>query len=165
LLLAALASAGTPEAGWEPFLFLTGEWTGEGSGKPGEGSGGSSFHFELGSKVLVRDNWADYPATKDRPAFSHKDLMIIYRESPAGPYRADYFDNEGHVIHYGITVLENGKELQFLSDAAPSIPRYRMTYTRAGQDAVMLKFEIAPPGKSDSFTTYIEAKARRRTTK
>src|SRR5689334_13849574 len=74
---------------WEPFEFLIGTWTGEGGGGPGEGTGGFSFQYELDGKVLVRKNRAEYPKTKDRPAASHEDLMIIYHESPGGPFRAE----------------------------------------------------------------------------
>jgi hypothetical protein len=87
---------------WEPFRFLIGEWTGKGSGSPGEAGGAFSFSFDLEEKILVRRNRADYPATKEKPAYSHTDLMVIYKEGPAT--RAIYFDNEGHIINYAVTV-------------------------------------------------------------
>jgi hypothetical protein len=31
-----------------------------------------------------------------------------------------------------------------------------------GGDALTLKFDVAPPGKPDSLSTYIEAKAKRK---
>src|SRR5690349_15617381 len=102
LLLIPAGVAAPKDPAWEQFAFLVGTWTGEGGGGPGEGTGGFSFQYELGDNVLVRKNRADYPMTKDRPAFSHEDLMVIYRESPAAPFRAEYFDTEGHVIHYAI---------------------------------------------------------------
>jgi hypothetical protein len=37
-----------------------------------------------------------------------------------------------------------------------------LTYFVTGGGALTLKFEIAPPGKPDSFSTYIEAKAKRK---
>src|SRR5579871_5836654 len=63
---------------WSPLKFLLGDWVGVGDGGPGQGSGGTSFNFDLQNKILVRKNWADYAATKDRPAASHNDLMIVY---------------------------------------------------------------------------------------
>jgi hypothetical protein len=62
---------------WEPFRFLIGEWTGKGTGATGEAVGAFSFSFELDEKILLRRNRADYPATKDKPAYSHTDLMVI----------------------------------------------------------------------------------------
>jgi hypothetical protein len=153
---------GSDSARWDPWRFLLGEWTGEGTGKPGEGTGGFSFAFDLQGKILVRKNRADYPATKDRPAYSHEDLMVVYAESGGKPDRAVYFDNEGHVIHYAAAFSSDGKTLTLLSDAVPSAPRFRMTYTQQEPSALSLKFEIAPPGKPDSFQTYIQATAHRK---
>jgi hypothetical protein len=115
----------------------------------------------LQGKVLVRKNHADYPATKDRPAFSHDDLMVIYREAEGARACAIYFDNEGHVIHYNASLSEDGTTWVFLSDPTPSAPRYRLTYTKEKNGMLGIKFEIALPGKPDAFSTYIEAQARR----
>ena len=145
---------------WKGFGFLMGEWVGEGGGTPGEAVGGFSFATDLDSTILVRKNFADYPATKDRPAFSHHDLMIVYQE--AGEFKADYFDNEHHVIHYTVTPSVDGSTVVFLSEAAPSAPRFRMTYIQKGTDALHLTFEIAPPGQPEAFRSYIEATAKRK---
>ena len=69
-----------------------------------------------------------------------------------------YFDNEGHVIRYAVSVLGGGDTATFLSDASLSTPRFRLTYTREQDDLVAIKFEMAPPGKP--FITYLEGKAR-----
>jgi len=159
LLHAQQTSTTNPWDGWQ---FLMGEWTGEGTGAPGEGSGGFSFALDLQGKILVRRNHAEYPATKDRPALSHQDLMVVYAESGREPNRAVYFDNEGHVIHYTAQFSDGGKTLTFLSDAATSSPRFRLTYTKVDDSTVSIKFEIAPPGKPDAFATYIQASAHRK---
>lgn len=151
-----------PDNPWAPLSFLLGDWTGEGSGQPGQGAGGFSFLPDLEKNVLVRKNRADYPATKDRPAFSHTDLMIVYREPGAVKLRAIYFDSEGHVIHYTVDPSADGNAVQFLSDSSTSNPRYRLTYTKTGADTVGIQFEIAVPAKPDFFTTYIQATARRK---
>jgi hypothetical protein len=148
---------------WTVFgSLLGGTWTGEGGGEPGSGSGGFSFRLELQGKIIVRRNSATYPATKDSPAMTHEDLMVVYRESAASPLRADYYDSEGHVIRYVVSMSDDGKSAQFLSDPSPSVPRYRLTYTSAGADQVKIRFEIAPPDKPGVFATYIEAKASRK---
>jgi len=152
---------GANSAGWEGWNFLLGQWVGEGSGQPGQGSGGFSFALDLQGKVLVRKNHADYPATKDHPAFSHEDLTVIYHEDGASPARAIYFDNEGHVIHYDASFSKDGTTWVFLSDSVPSAPRYRLTYTKEKNGMLGIKFEIAPSGKPEAFSTYIEARARR----
>jgi hypothetical protein len=155
-LFAQSPPAAKPVSPWAPFEFLLGDWVGEGTGTPGQGGGGFSFHPELEGKILVRRNVADYPATKERPAAHHEDLMTVYIEG--GAYKADYFDNEGHVIHYGVTPA--GASLVFLSEPGPG-PRFRLTYSKTGPQTARLKFEIASPDMPDVFKSYIEATVRR----
>jgi len=142
---------------WAPLAFLIGDWTGEGGGGPGLGSGGFSFLPDQGGKILIRKNRADYPASKDRPAFSHTDLMIVYSEPGETKLRAIYFDTEDHTIHYTVEPSTDGNSVRFISD------NYRLTYRKTGPDSLALKFEIAPPGKPGAYTPYIEATARRKT--
>jgi hypothetical protein len=143
-------------ADWQPFL---GTWEGAGGGGPGQGSGGFTFTTELQGAVLVRHNYAQYPATKDKPAYRHDDLMVIYPDAPGKKTRADYWDNEGHVIHYAVE--HAGHKLVMVSDAGQPGPRYRLTYVKGGDNDLKLTFEIAPPEAPDKFKTYIEASAKR----
>ena len=140
---------------WGPAQFLVGQWTGEGTGQPGQGSGAFSFTPDLQGKVLVRKNYAEYPPAAGKPGFRHDDLTVLYRE--AGRLRAIYFDSEDHVIRYSVEPAPGG--VVMVSEGARSAPRYRLTYTSTGPDTLALKFEVAPPGKD--FSTYIEARARR----
>ena len=147
---------------WAPLEYLLGDWVGEGGGQPGQGTGEFSFHTGLQNRILVRKSYAAYPPTKDRPAYRHDDLTVIYKESDSAPLRAIYFDNEGHVINYSINISLDRKTIEFVSDVLPSSPRFRLTYVITGSDTLTLRFEIAPPGKPDSFSTYVEAKAKRK---
>ena len=145
---------------WDAYQFLMGEWIGEGSGDPGQGSGSYTFALDLQKTVLVRKNHTDFPATKDRPAFSHDDLMVVYQEG--GKTKVVYFDNEQHVINYTVELSKDSNAAIFLSDANPSAPRFRLTYTKLGTDRIKITFDMAPPGKPDSFATYLEGTARRK---
>jgi hypothetical protein len=147
---------------WVAWHFLLGEWTAEGGGAPGQGTRTFSFQFDLQGKVLIRKNRSDYPATKDHPAFSHEDLMIVYAEPGAKGTQAVYFDSEGHVIHYTAEFTADQESLVFLSDLLPSSPRYRLTYTKAKERTLKIKFESAPADKPQSFATYLEASAHRK---
>ena len=94
---------------WEPLGFLIGEWVGEGGGAPGQGRGGFSFLPDQDGRILIRKNHADYPATQDKPAYSHTDLTIVYQEPGETKLRAIYFDDEGHTIHYTVEPSADGK--------------------------------------------------------
>ena len=146
---------------WKDFDYLLGEWTWVGGGQPGQGKGVSTFRPELDGTVLVRKTHLDYPATKERAAFAHDDLLYVYHDPQDNSLRAIFFDGEGHVIRYAITVASGGNSVEFLSDAAPAGTRCRMTYARAGADSVTETFEIAPPGKPNDFATYVEFTAKR----
>lgn len=134
--------------------LLIGDWNGEGGG-PGQGTGEFSFQQDLDGAILIRKNVAHYPATKDKPAYSHTDLMII-----DSTMHATYFDNEHHTIYYAVEPSADGNSVQFVSDGKVAEPRYRLTYRKTGDDRLAIRFEIASPGKD--FATYIEAGARRK---
>ena len=160
VLLAAtlgFAQAGPAKSSnpFEGLHFLLGDWVGTGTGEPGEGSGGFSLKPELNGQILVRRNFAEYPATKDGPAFRHEDVMNIFMED--GKLRAIYFDSEGHVIHYLITTEKDSAI--FLSEGDG--PRYRLTYQALDPTLISIKFEMAPPGGGE-FKTYIQATAKRK---
>jgi hypothetical protein len=158
LLMATAALCAQSAPNWESWQFLIGDWVGEGTGQPGQGTGSFTFELQLDRRILVRKNLASYPATKDKPAYSHQDLMIVYPEGTH--WRADYFDNEGHAIHYAVEFPTEGGGVSFISDGKPSEPRYLLAYTKAGAKTVKITFEVAPPGKP--FARYIEAVARRK---
>jgi hypothetical protein len=146
---------------WGALQYLVGTWTGEGGGTPGQSAGSFSFTPDLQGKILVRKSRAEYAATKDKPAFAHDDLMIVFRESDEtaeGALRAIYYDSEGHVIHYSVIMF--GDRIVFTSEPSRRAPQYRFTYARQSTEELRMKFEIAPPGKG--FVTYIEGAARRK---
>jgi hypothetical protein len=109
--------------------FLLGQW--QALSKPGEPTGKFRFASQLQSRIIVRTNYADYAATNERPAFRHKDLMIIYCDE-AQNLLADYYDSEGHIIHYcGQVNREN--EVVFTSIPTTSNPRFRLSYLSFAQ--------------------------------
>ena len=148
--------AGYAEAHFSDLEFLVGDWQGEGTGIPGQGGGEFSFRWDLDRKVLVRTSSTDYPATKDRPAFTHRDLMVVYRNTGGGGLRAIYYDNEEHVIDYTVAAAQGSGIVQFVNE------RFRLTYTKTSDSSVSIRFEIASWGGPASFSTYLEGTARRK---
>jgi hypothetical protein len=163
LCSAKLAVAQSSAPNWTPFSWLVGDWVGEGAASDrGQGTGGFSFALDLQKNILIRKNWADYPATNGRAAFRHDDLMVAYQESAKDTVQAIFFDSEGHVIRYIASVSGDGNTIQFTSEVQTSAPRYRLTYAKTSEKSLTLKFEIAPPGKPEAFASYIEATAHRK---
>ena len=143
---------------WAALEALKGEWVGVGTGKPGDGSGSFTFVPEMHGRIYVRRNHADYPPSEGRPAFRHEDFMTVYREGDV--VKADYVDNEDHVIRYIVKGTDQG--IDFVSAADSKTLRYRMRYVLDGNNKMKLRFDIAPPGKPDQFTNYIEEELRRK---
>ncbi len=160
LACCAVSSSQTKSADpWPAWEFLVGHWTATGTGAPGQSTGTTSFDFDLNSRVLVRRNHVDYPATKERPAFTHDDFLITYKDPSGDRFLADYWDNEGHVIRYTAAALPDGS-IQFISMPGPG-PAFRMTYFKEAADTIRIRFEIAPPDKPGEFKVYVEGTAKR----
>jgi len=153
-----VSAAEVPET-WKPFQFMMGDWVGVGAEKSSQGTGEFSLQFDLGQKILVRKNRAKLgQSTAQLPGGLHEDLMVIYPQAGTHRFRADYFDNEGNVIHYGITFAEH--KVVFESDEPASPTRFRLTYELKPDGSLNIDFAIAPPGKS--FQTCLSGAAKRK---
>jgi len=166
-LLCVLYYPGTSRAAedsnrWDPYRFLVGDWVGEGSGKPGTGTGQCSFAFDLQGKIMVRKNLAEYPTAQGRPVSKHEDLMVIYWDERSKSMHAVYFDSEDHVINYKTKLSDDKQTLTFVSVPLEGSPRFRLSYSKLPQGALRINFEIAPPGQPDGFKTYVEGVLNRR---
>jgi hypothetical protein len=142
---------------WDKWQWLVGEWLGEGSGIPGQGSGSFSFRFDLDNNILVRKSHSEYPAERGKPLVVHDDLLIVYADAAGVPARAIYFDNEGHVIQYGLRCAD--REIVFTCEKTPGMPVFRLTYTRLDDDTVNTEFAVSQDG--EKFSTYVAGKSRR----
>jgi hypothetical protein len=157
----ALAQSSTAKDPWAPFQFLVGNWSGTGSGKPGEAAAGScSFSFDLGRKVLIRRNKAEFsPQPGEKLGTTHEDLMIIYQQPGDSQFRAIYFDNEGHIINYTLTFPAKQPSVAFESEGTDKTPRFRLVHELEADGLLSTEFAIAPPG--GSFKTYTKGTVKR----
>ena len=157
-LLMGLAVLPTEPAELRPLAFLIGEWSASGAEQPGAASGRAVFARGLQDRVIVRTSYAEYPAVAGNPGSRHDDLMIIYAAS--GGVRADYYDNEGHVIRYVVSSPAPGHAV-FLSEAVGGEARFRLSYTLEATGVLRGELAIAPPGAPDSFKQYLSWESRK----
>jgi len=152
VLVAAALSASAQSANWKPLEFLLGKWTGAAGAEDtphGAGQGAFSFDLDLNQRIIIRRNNASYDS-----GTPHDDLMVIYTE---GSTRAIYFDSEGHVIRYHVTVPEANRAV-FESEGTQAGPKYRLTYWLE-RGSLRGQFEIAEPG--GEFKKYLSWSSKR----
>jgi hypothetical protein len=159
LTLGTVSGISQSRPDWGMVNYLIGHWVGEGKGNPGQGQGYFDFTYELGDKILVRKSKTEFPASSGRPAFTHEDLMIIHTDESGKPSKATYWDNEGHMIEYGVGF--SGSNLVLTSMATPGMPRFRLSYESVNEKTVNVKFEMSDPQNPDNFKVYLEGKSIR----
>lgn len=139
------------EGDWGGLAFLVGEWSGEEGGAMGEGKATVSWSTELGGELLVGRHRIDFPATRKRTGTVEQDMLIIHRDSSGKPTRAMLFDTAHNVTAFTVEVSADAKTITLTSDAQPSVPRHRMTWTRESDKEVSFTHQMASPGKPDEF--------------
>lgn len=136
---------------------MIGKCAGEGSGQPGAGGGTFTFRTDLDKKILVRESHSEYPASGNKPAVIHNDLMVIYPEFSGNPVKAIYFDNEGYTINYSISYAD--KSIVLTSDKIQNVPIFRLSYILLENSMINTIFEMSQDGVN--FTTYISGISKR----
>ena len=141
---------------WFGLRFLLGLWSAKTTS--GVAQAQVSASYSLRAHVMARHSRSGSCSAPDDFDCLHSDLLYIYPASNGAALEAIYFDNEGHVIHYGVSSPKPGIAV-FLSDPAQPGPQYRLTYTLL--DGVMTgQFEMKMPGQTE-FTSYLEWSGKR----
>ena len=140
---------------WKSLQFLVGTWEAKtkGGSANATSSGTYTFQPELRNHVLARHSGSE--ACKGPADYNceHTDLLYVFQDAPGQPYKAIYFDNEGHVIHYEVSV-PNESSVIFLSDPSRPGPQFRLSYELNGSN-LSGKFQIRMPGQAE-FKSYLE---------
>ena len=134
---------------WDQLEFLLGNWSSPVSGQPGQGIAGStSFSFDLDRKIMIRRSRAEFaPEAGQSKGLAHDDLLVIYLQPGESQFRAIYFDNEGHIIHYGLVFPQDRPaSVAFESEASEISPRARLTYQAIADGTLEIEFSVAAPG-------------------
>ena len=159
-LLIALPIVGqsVPSSGAEAFKalsFLQGTWEAKATGKEGVTALGTyTFRKELQDHILARHS-SSSAGCKGPETFDcdHGDLLYVYQETPEQSLKAIYFDNEGHVIHYDVSIPEPGTAM-FLSDGSKPGPQFRLMYELKGT-VMSGRFQMRMPGQQE-WKSYLE---------
>lgn len=156
LLAAPLCAQSVPSGRneWNALSFLEGTWDAKAKGNGGAAAMGAyTFRLELRDHILARHG--DLSQCKGPSDFDcgHGDLLYIYRDSPAQPLKAIYFDNEGHVIHYDVSTSSPSSAV-FLAESSQPGPQFRLTYELKGQ-IMFGKFQMRMPGHQE-WQSYLE---------
>jgi hypothetical protein len=143
---------------WQKWDYLMGKWKADNQGDAAKGEGFFIFSTELDKNILVRKNILVFPAAPGKPEMKHEDLLVVYPGKMEDEFKAEYWDNESHVMHYTVSFGPEGNIL-FVSDLLPGQPRFRLTYIKVDPAHVSVKFEIASPANPGVYNTYMEGKA------
>jgi hypothetical protein len=140
---------------WAGLRFLLGTWEAKTTGgiAQAQSSGAYSFQLELLDLVMARHSSGG--ACKGPADFDcqHGDLLYIYSAGSGETLQAIYFDNEGHVIQYGVSTPKPTMAV-FLSDPTQPGAQFRLSYELA--EGVMTgKFQMKMPGQTE-FMSYLE---------
>ena len=140
---------------WSQWQSLIGTWKGNNSGEPGQGEGYFTFGFELNGNVLIRKGHTVFPGHENQPARIHDDILVIYKDTSAVPDKADYFDSEGHVLHYYITYNGNST-IVLTSIPVKDNPVFRLTLIKMDNLTTDIKFEYAMQKNPEDFKIHVE---------
>jgi hypothetical protein len=119
-----------PEDPLKPLSFLEGTWEAktEGGTASAQAAGTYTFRMELKRHILGRHSNNDAGCTGPTDFnCDHSDMLYIYPDEVTKGLRAIYFDNEGHVINYNVT-LPDSTTAVFLSDATQPGPQFQLVY-------------------------------------
>jgi hypothetical protein len=131
---------------WKAFRFLIGSWSGDGAGPAGQGSGDLAVETDLNDSILKMTNLVNFTGTDKKTTY--RSTMVVSAGS-----KALFIDNEGHVLHYTVSV--GPRTITFVSVPEPNSPRFRFTYTDLGGKQVKCAFDIAPPPNINKYTIHV----------
>ena len=154
LSLAAAAQQPAPVSDpWQTLSFLIGTWDARtAGGSAAQVVGTYTFQMELKGHVLARHAVAsDCKGPQDFDC-QHADMLYVYQDSSGTGFKAIYFDNEGHVIHYAVTT-PGPSTVIFLSEPNPG-PRFRLVYRLDG-GVMEGKFQSQAPA-GNAWVSYLE---------
>jgi hypothetical protein len=144
--------AASAQDAFSALQFLVGKWEAEPQGGV---TARTEFAQEIQGKAIVRRNHAEYPPAAGKPAYTHDDLLVIYREVKPVATKAAYFDSAGYYARYTVTSPAPG-QATFVSDPIPGFPRYRVSYALLPDGRLSTTIEVSPAGKASAWGPFLQ---------
>ena len=137
---------------WGIFRYFLGNWTGVGTGKPGESSAKRSYSLTLADQFLKIEGRSVYEPQDANPSGEvHEELGFISFDKGRSQYVLREFHVEGYVNQY---VLEQDRvdktHFIFVTEAIENIApgwRARTTIEILAEDSFREIFDLAGPGR------------------
>lgn len=150
---------------WSPVRFLVGDWAGQASGEPGEGTVVRSYAFALKDRFVHERNVSTYAPSKNNPKGEvHEHWGFLSYDRIRKVIVLRQFHQEGFVNQYVLNAsASTSTRLVFESERFENLNeqfKARETYELLGPDEFTETFEIAEPGKP--FAVYSKNHFRRK---
>jgi hypothetical protein len=172
LLIGCLWSAATPSSiaqapvkddPWSPVRFLVGEWTGESTGEPGQGTVKRTYRFVLGDKFLHEQNVSTYPPQPKNPKGEvHEHWAFFSYDRARKALVLRQLHQESFVNQYVMLAEAKAGTVVFETEALENLPRgwkARESYEVVSPNEFVETFELAEPGAE--FKLYSRSRFKR----
>lgn len=150
-------------ASFKPFLYLIGEWKGEGTGQPGVSAATVKYEFVLDSSFIRFEGKSVYrPQEKNPKGETHRGMGLIGYDRINQRYFAYIFHNESFAEQDSLTFSADSSEFSLHSLSLTNIPagwRSKSTFKKIDNRTYQQVFELAPPDKE--FSTYVTNRMKR----
>jgi hypothetical protein len=137
---------------WELFRYFLGDWTGSGTGKPGNSSVERSYRLVLADQFIEIRGRSVYPPQEANPTGEdHQEIGLLSHDNERTSYVLREFHVEGYVNQYVLASFDQkGAPLVFVTEAIENIPagwHARTTWEILTEDSFRETFDLAGPGK------------------
>jgi hypothetical protein len=159
----SVAQAPVKDDPWRPVRFLVGEWTGESTGEPGQGTVRRTYRFVLGDKFLHEQNVSTYPPQPNNPKGEvHEHWAFFSYDRARKALVLRQLHQESFVNQYVMLAEAKANTVVFETEALENLPsgwKARERYEVVSPDEFVETFELAEPGSE--FKLYSRSRFKR----
>lgn len=137
---------------WEAFRYFLGDWTGSGTGKPGNSSAERSYRLTLADQFIEMRGRSLYEPQEANPTGEdHQEIGLLSSDNERGVFVLREFHVEGYVNQYVLEAFDSeDSRFVFVTEGIENIPagwRARTTIEILSDDSFRETFDLAGPAK------------------